>query len=64
MDSKETPSGSDAAQLIKVEFHHGRQEGVTYEELVEFCNTKWLPAALPIIKRHGIVHFSLVSLTV
>ncbi|CAM1508144.1 Fc.00g049920.m01.CDS01 [Cosmosporella sp. VM-42] len=59
MDNKQQSSSSDAAQLVKFEFHHNKREDVSYEDFVSFVKNEWLAAALPIIKRYGIVHYSM-----
>lgn len=50
----------EAADLIKLQVFHSRKEGVSYEEFVQKA-TEMMGEAVPIMKRHGVLHFSLVG---
>ena len=62
-DSTLNPADSNpaplAAPLLKFSVQFNRKEGITEEAFTTYMNTVQMPRAAPVIKKHGIVKYSL-----
>jgi hypothetical protein len=50
-----------ASQPLKYTITHYRKQGVTHEEMMKYIVEEHLPLALPVLKKHGVISYSLVS---
>ncbi|KAK4449718.1 hypothetical protein QBC34DRAFT_463111 [Podospora aff. communis PSN243] len=61
--SSSNPTGSNpkpsATPLLKFSVQFNRKEGITEEAFTTYMNTVQMPRAAPVIKKHGIVKYSL-----
>lgn len=53
--------GQTGQQTIKISVQHYKAKNVSEEEFVRWLKEEHIPVALDIIRKHGVVRYSLVS---
>lgn len=62
--AQQAPSTKTPQRLFKITACHNRNPNVTHEEYIKWYEEQQIPLSIKLIQKHGIVRFSVVSITI